>query len=187
MDTVERIGFGTVVTIIAITILIIPIIIESWKKLLQSLGLISKKTIDDKKREQEILNIYNKIDQTYNEVINKQLAYRQQSIEIRNQLISDQENIKNTLNNFQNNLTEISTNLNNYLKKDKEKTIATLRSSLWRLHQEFTTQQYVTLEGLKTFRELGKVYENAGGDDIYHEKLLPEVLALEIHYPEDMI
>lgn len=71
IDTVEGVGFSTVITIIAITILIIPIVIESWKKLLQSLGLISKKTIDDKKREQEILNIYNKIDQTYNDVINK--------------------------------------------------------------------------------------------------------------------
>ena len=51
INTAEKIGFGTIITIIAITILIIPIIIESWKKLLQSLGLISKKTIDDKKRE----------------------------------------------------------------------------------------------------------------------------------------
>ena len=51
INAAEKIGFGTIITIIAITILIIPIIIESWKKLLQSLGLISKKTIDDKKRE----------------------------------------------------------------------------------------------------------------------------------------
>lgn len=51
INTAEKIGFSTIITIIAITILIIPIIIESWKKLLQSLGLISKKTIEDKKRE----------------------------------------------------------------------------------------------------------------------------------------
>lgn len=45
----------------------------------------------------------------------------------------------------------------------------------------------MTPDGLKTFRELGKVYESAGGDDIYHEKLQPEVLALDIKYPDGSI
>ena len=34
---------------------------------------------------------------------------------------------------------------------------------------------------LETFTELGSIYESAGGDDIYHDKLKPEVLALPIH------
>ena len=34
--------------------------------------------------------------------------------------------------------------------------------------------------GLKTFTELGSIYESAGGDDIYHDKLKPEVLSLPI-------
>ena len=45
----------------------------------------------------------------------------------------------------------------------------------------------MTPDGLKTFRELGNVYEAAGGDDIYHEKLQPEVLALDIKYPDGSI
>lgn len=64
--------------------------------------------------------------------------------------------------------------------KSNERTIATCRSTLFRLHKEFTSQGYVTPEGLKTFTEMGKVYEDAGGNDIYHDKLYPEVLALEI-------
>ena len=35
--------------------------------------------------------------------------------------------------------------------------------------------------------EMGKLYEAAGGDDIYHEKLLPEIEELEIHYPKGSI
>lgn len=69
--------------------------------------------------------------------------------------------------------------------KSNERTIATCRSTLFRLHKEFTTQGYVTPEGLKTFTEIGKVYEDAGGNDIYHDKLYPEVLALRIKIGEN--
>ncbi len=39
----------------------------------------------------------------------------------------------------------------------------------------------------KTFLEMGKLYEDAGGNDIYHSKLLPEITALEIKYSKDDI
>ena len=48
--------------------------------------------------------------------------------------------------------------------KDKEKTVATLRGQLYGLHEKFVT----------------KGYETAGGDDIYHDKLYPEIMALPI-------
>lgn len=64
---------------------------------------------------------------------------------------------------------------------DKERTVATLRNQLYGLHAKFSERGYVDNSGLKTFTELGKIYEAAGGDDIYHEKLKPEVLALPIN------
>ena len=77
--------------------------------------------------------------------------------------------------------------LQDYIKKDNKRTIATLRTTLWQLHKSFMNQGYVTPDGLKTFTELGKVYEDAGGNDIYHDKLVPEVLSLEIRYPDGSI
>ena len=62
--------------------------------------------------------------------------------------------------------------------KDKAKTVATLRNQLYDLHNKFMERGYVDKSGLKTFLELGKIYEDAGGDDIYHEKLKPEVMKL---------
>lgn len=59
-------------------------------------------------------------------------------------------------------------------------TVASMRSTLWRIHTESTERGYITQEGLKTFTECGKLYEEAGGDDIYHEKLHPDVMALPI-------
>ena len=64
--------------------------------------------------------------------------------------------------------------------KDKAKTVATLRSQLYDLHSKFVEQGYVDKSGLKTFTELGSIYESAGGNDIYHDKLKPEVLSLPI-------
>lgn len=64
--------------------------------------------------------------------------------------------------------------------KDKAKTVATLRSQLYDLHSKFVEQGYVDKSGLKTFIELGSIYESAGGNDIYHDKLKPEVLSLPI-------
>ena len=64
--------------------------------------------------------------------------------------------------------------------KDKAKTVATLRSQLYDLHSKFVKQGYIDKSGLKTFTELGSIYESAGGNDIYHDKLKPEVLSLPI-------
>lgn len=82
---------------------------------------------------------------------------------------------------------EIKTLLESHIDRDNERTISSFRSTLYRLHMEFTKQKYVTPEGLKTFKEIGKVYVEAGGDDIYHDKLEPEVLKLPIKYDEDLL
>lgn len=82
---------------------------------------------------------------------------------------------------------EIKVLLESHIDRDNERTISSFRSTLYRLHMDFTKQKYVTPEGLKTFKEIGKVYVEAGGDDIYHDKLEPEVLRLPIHYEEEPI
>ena len=63
---------------------------------------------------------------------------------------------------------------------DKAKTVATLRGQLYGLHEKFVAKGYIDKSGLKTFIELGKIYEAAGGDDIYHDKLYPEIMKLQI-------
>ena len=65
-------------------------------------------------------------------------------------------------------------------KKDSAKTIATLRNQLYWLHEKFIEHGSIDRSGLKTFLELGKIYEDAGGDDIYHDKLKPEIMRLPI-------
>lgn len=83
-----------------------------------------------------------------------------------------------------NDVKEIKTMLKDHIDMDNERTISSFRSTLYRLHMEFTKQGYVTREGLKTFKEVGKCYVAAGGDDIYHDKLEPEVLALPMKYDD---
>lgn len=83
-----------------------------------------------------------------------------------------------------NDVKEIKLMLKDHIAMDNDRTISSFRSTLYRLHMEFTKQGYVTREGLKTFKELGKCYVAAGGDDIYHDKLEPEVIALPIKYDD---
>lgn len=78
-------------------------------------------------------------------------------------------------------IDEIKSSLAQKEIKDKAKTVATLRTQLYDLHSKFVERGYIDKSGLKTFTELGAIYEAAGGDDIYHDKLKPEVLALPIH------
>lgn len=58
--------------------------------------------------------------------------------------------------------------------------VASMRSTLWRIHKETIEQGYITRSGLKTFVECGNLYTAAGGDDIYHDKLHPEILKLPV-------
>lgn len=77
-------------------------------------------------------------------------------------------------------VAEIHSQLEEMVLKDNEKTIATLRNQLYDLHNKFMAQEFVDKSGLKTFLDLGKIYEAAGGNDIYHDKLKPEVMNLQI-------
>lgn len=79
-----------------------------------------------------------------------------------------------------NSIEKINNNIVDIKESTNKSTVVTCRSALWRMHSEFVAQDYVTREGLKTFIEMGKVYEDAGGDDIYHERLYPEVMKLKI-------
>ena len=50
---------------------------------------------------------------------------------------------------------EIKVLLESHIDRDNERTISSFRSTLYRLHMDFTKQKYVTPEGLKTFKEIG--------------------------------
>lgn len=184
---VNELGGWNVFVCFCLVLCIIVTAITGYKKILSVLGLRTEKSIKEDQTNEKINNlqsqiddIYHKLDSYQDEITNKQEQYHNQSIDIRNNLVKSQDELKE-------NLLSLKEMLQDYMKIDNETTIAQFRSSLWRLHKDFTTQGFITPDGLKTFMEMGKVYERAGGDDIYHEKLLPEVEALEIHYPDGSI
>ena len=187
IDRAGAVGWGTVLVAIALVILLVPIAIEGWNRLLKSLGLVKKKSLQEAQREKEIAEIYKKIGHVQDDIVGKQAEYHEQSIKIRDGLAKDQAELREKQKEIQADVKQMSDMLKNYIRKDDKKTIATLRTTLWQLHKGFMDQGYVTPDGLKTFKELGKVYEEAGGDDIYHDKLEPEVLSLEIRYPDGSI
>lgn len=187
IEKAENVGWGTIAVVIAGVFMFIPTIVEGWNKVLDALGLVKKKNLFRKQREKEIAAVYSHIEELQSGVVSKQEEYHQQSITIRDNLARRQDDLYEKQIELKQDVKNITRMLEEYIQKDNERTIASLRTTLWRLHKEFTSQRYVTPDGLKTFRELGNVYEAAGGDDLYHEKLQPEVLALDIKYPDGSI
>lgn len=183
VDTLEKLnefGWFNIILVLVLVIAVIPVTIDTWKKLLKSLKLKPESEIESEETEKKISSLRTDLDALRNDfdtyVITKEAQYNQyhnESICIRDDLKDD--------------IKSLISKLDEYIKMDNEKTIATLRTSLWRMHKEFVAQKYVTPDGLKTFLEMGKIYERSGGNDIYHEKLLPEVESLEIHYPDGSI
>lgn len=187
IEKAENVGWGTIAVVIAGVFMFIPTIVEIWNKVLDALGLVKKKNLFRKQREKEIAAVYSHIEELQSGAVSKQEEYHQQSITIRDNLARRQDDLYEKQIELKQDVKNITRMLEEYIQKDNERTIASLRTTLWRLHKEFTSQRYVTPDGLKTFRDLGNVYEAAGGDDIYHEKLQPEVLALDIKYPDGSI
>lgn len=176
-----------VITVIILLISLIPLIVKSWGEFLNALGLETKKSIKQKEKEKEIQQIKQEFKDYQNKIYDKQQEYHQQSIDIRNGLIDNQYKLENNQKSLSDDVKALTDMLKLYIEKDNRRTIASLRTTLWRLHADFVVQGYITPDGLKTFNELGDVYEEAGGDDIYHSKLLPEIMELEIHYPDGSI
>lgn len=169
---------------LAIIIVGFPVI----KNAIKNFEKESKITLPWTNRQREINQRFEAIEKKYielNEKIDNSLKtehdnheiWHQQSIDIRQELKNDQDSLKNDV-------KALIDKFDSYILTDNKRTIATLRTSLWRMHRDFMEQGYVTPDGLKTFKEMGVVYEEAGGNDIYHEKLKPEVLSLEIRYPD---
>lgn len=197
LDRISQLDTYTVFATILIVFVGTPMLVEGvkkWKNMLNKNGQEKKEASVGTKLDELDHKIDDKVSEASNELHAKQEIYHNQSIAIREELKANQEtlqsgqdSLREDVSSLKNDVKELRHILQEYIRKDNEKTVATLRTSLWRMHKMFTEQGYVTPDGLKTFIEEGKVYEKAGGDDIYHDKLLPEVLALDIHYPDGSI
>ena len=183
ISVLNEINSQGIFTIILCVVLVLLLIVEGtklWKGTLESLDLKSGKELRENALNERIDALESELENVKTTFLNNQETYHGQSIEIRNNLQENQENLSKQM-------TELSNMINDFAKTSKECTVASFRSSLWRMHRDFMAQGHVTPDGLKTFLEMGKLYEFCGGDDIYHEKLLPEVKALEVKYTEESI
>lgn len=80
IEKAEEIGWGMIVLVIAITILLVPVAVESWNKFLDALGLVKKKNLFRKQREKEIAAVYEHIEKLQPEVLALDIKYPDGSI-----------------------------------------------------------------------------------------------------------
>lgn len=143
--------------IISLVILVVALVVikEFYNKFIKLFNIETSSMKKERERKEEI------------EKINEQLNKQHEKL----QSLSEKSNAADEK--MERQISDINTLL-------KSLTVASMRSTLWRIHSESTERNYITKEGLKTFMECGKVYESAGGDDIYHDKLYPDIMSLPV-------
>ena len=151
LDRIHEIGGYNVMLSAILLIVLVSLVVVAIGKIKDALGFKTKtelrhQEIDERfeKIEAKIKNYEARLDENADHFYNKQKEYHEQSIEIRTQLSDKQDSLSNDVRN-------LTSMFEQYILQDKERTVVTLRASLWRLHQEFTTQGFVTPDSLKTF------------------------------------
>lgn len=74
----------------------------------------------------------------------------------------------------------ISQKLDELKEKNRLEVIAQYRSTLYRLHKEFTNKGYLTQSEYEMFRDLADIYLAYGGNGYYRHHIIPQIEALEI-------
>ena len=100
-----------------------------------------------------------------------------------------QEDIKNSIENDRHiaeSIEKLTVMLEDHIETDNQRTIVSLRSTIWRIYEEVIIRGYTTSDELKVFEECITVYTAAGGNDIVHDKFRPEVLKLPIRSEADL-
>lgn len=100
LDTINQlneIGWVTVITVLILIIGLTPQIIKTWKEFLSSLGLISKREIEETQEKAEFQELSNRLNSYQKETLDRETEWHQQSIDIRNNLDSKQDRMAATL------------------------------------------------------------------------------------------
>lgn len=179
IEQIQKIHEFGEINVIIVVLLVAALVIAlraGWEKLLDALGLETKASLRQKAMDEKIAGLEEKL----KDFEQSQHDYHAQSITIRDDLRTNQSTLSTQL-------TDLTNLMQNFITNQDECTVASFRSSLWRMHRDFMAQGYITPDGLKTFLEMGKLYEKAGGNDIYHEKLLPDIESLEVRYTKDSV
>lgn len=154
-----EVDYKTVIVSLAVIAICIVAIKEFHDKFIKLFGIETPLMKKERERKNEI------------EAINNRLNQMQDNLQMLTQKSTDAD-------------VKIDTQIKDIGNLLNSLTVASMRSTLWRIHSESTDKGFITPEGLKTFTECGKLYESAGGNDIYHEKLYPDVMSLPIRSKE---
>ena len=94
LEKLNELGWFYVVLVIALVIILIPLVIESWKKFIKAIGLQSVEEVHDEKTEDAIHHLEHEVEQ-YKE---NRIHDREQSFQIQHELIDMINKITDSLN-----------------------------------------------------------------------------------------
>lgn len=205
----NEIGGDVVIVVILLILMLVPQAIESWNKFLNSIGLVKRKSIDQKKHETDLKELKKEINNIQNEFYEKQQKYHQQSIEIRNKLMQEQNNIQKAQQDIQKQFMEALIRVeekqdelakkqdHNYQKlhdldeRSKNYELSSTKDKLLQLYRYYTNKdlnplgQWTSLEA-DSFWGIFHSYEAANGNGEMHTKVQPEMNELLVINIDDV-
>lgn len=175
-----------IVLTLALVVTVIPLAVKTWRELLEALGLISKKEIEEQADEKRICDIEKRMKEVEDafikekqEILDNQEKYHQQSIEIRNGLANKQDDILEMLTEMRREQTEIR-------KEQLDEKIQRMRWQILEVANYIRNKEEVNMEqlnnALDTYDDYEKVLEknnlNNGQVDISIQLIREEKLKI---------
>ena len=107
-------------------------------KLIEIWGIETKSSLYKKAQEerietleQAVKDLTKELDDRDDKLYQKQKGYHEQSIQIRNELKKNQEGLSTQI-------SDLSQMMSSFINTQNDRTVASFRSSLWRMHKDFT-------------------------------------------------
>lgn len=207
--SLKDIGWDVGVIVILLVISLIPTVVESWNKFLNSIGLVKRKSIDQKKHEDDLAQLKKEINDIQNGFYEKQKIYHQQSIDIRNKLMKEQNDIQKAQQDIQQKFMEALLRVeekqdelakkqdHNYQKlheldeRSRNYELSSTKDKLLQLYRYYTNKdlnplgQWTSLEA-DSFWGIFNSYEAANGNGEMHTKVQPEMNELLVINIDDV-
>ena len=171
-------GLENVIIILLIIIAFIPKVFDSWQKMLDSLGLISKKEIKESEDEKLIKELQSKIanqQKHIEDAENKQKQYEQKRIHDREQSFEKQDKIDKRFEKIDEKMDSITNLIIEMQKKSDASERARLKDRISELYQHYHQTSEWTHMDKETFKDLIQDFENRGEYNTFvHEICEPE-------------
>ena len=187
----KDIGGYIVVIVILLVISLIPTIVESWNKFLNSIGLVKRKSIDQKKHEDDLAQLKKEVNDIQNGFYEKQNDIQKAQQNIQKQFMEALIRVEEKQDELAKKQDYNYQKLHDLDERSKNYELSSTKDKLLQLYRYYTNKdlnplgQWTSLEA-DSFWGIFHSYEAANGNGEMHTKVQPEMNELLVINIDDV-